>query len=199
MGLNGTKRAQWQCMNNDTDWELVARARAGDANAFVQLVERYQTPVIHFCQRMVGVRQDAEDLAQETFVRVYKHLGTLRKKAEFSTFLFGIARNLALNALRDRARHARRVEHLREEKKFTRPRRPDEMARVDELKSLVEDALRMLNPEYREVLILREYHDMDYDTIARITGIRKGTVRSRLARAREQVRQFIREKEGDIT
>ncbi|MBI5094373.1 MAG: sigma-70 family RNA polymerase sigma factor [Candidatus Hydrogenedentes bacterium] len=90
-------------MTGVSDWELVARAQSGDLQAFAELVSRYQTPVIHFCRRMVGSLQDAEDLAQDSFVRVYRYLPRLRPEAKFSTVVFGMARNLTLNYLRDSA------------------------------------------------------------------------------------------------
>lgn len=78
-------------MSDADDWALVERARGGDMPAFASLVRRYQTPVIHFCQRMCGSLPDAEDLAQESFVRLYRHLPRLQPKARFSTVMFGIA------------------------------------------------------------------------------------------------------------
>ena len=94
-------------MMENGDWDLVRRAQAGDSIAFAELVRRYQLPIIRFCQRMTGSLSDAEDLAQEAFVRVYRHLSRLEPNARFSTVLFGIARNLTLNHLRDSARRGR--------------------------------------------------------------------------------------------
>jgi len=94
-------------MSEVGDWDLVARARSGDTAAFAELVRRYQTPVIHFCLRMTGSIQDAEELAQDTFVRVHRYLARLTPRARFSTLLFGVARNLTLNFLRDAKRRGR--------------------------------------------------------------------------------------------
>ncbi len=177
-------------MSGVDDWQLVARAQAGDMNAFADLVRRYQAPVMQFCLRMVGSVQDAEDLAQEAFVRVHRHLHRLEPRARFMTVLFGIARNLALNALRDSGRRGRgrtasldMVPPVGDESM-----RPDHAARLREVESVILAALEAVSPEHREVLILREMNGLDYDAIAEVVGCPKGTVRSRLARAREQLR-----------
>ncbi len=183
-------------MSGPSDWELVSRAREGNDDAFAELVRRYQSPVIHFCQRMLGSLQEAEDLAQESFMRVYRYLPRLRPDAKFSTVLFGITRNLALNAIRDGKRRGRGAAvSLSQDAngEWERPipdkrAQPDEAARRMEIESLLAQALEGLSPEHREVLLLREFQGMDYETIARIVQTRPGTVKSRLARAREQLR-----------
>jgi RNA polymerase sigma-70 factor (ECF subfamily) len=191
-------------MSNQSDWELVEQARNGRHEAFTELVQRYQAPVIHFCLRMVGSREDAEDLAQEAFVRIYKSLPRLTPKAQFSTLLFGVARNLTLNAIRDQKRRGRgRTESLSpqgpEEASRALPddsQRPDDAARLGEIEGLLEDALERVSPEHREVLLLREVQGLGYDAIGKIIRARKGTVKSRLARAREQLRLQLLELGG---
>lgn len=191
-------------MSDVPDWELAARAKSGDWDAFGELVRRYQKPVLNFCRRMVGSTEDAEDIAQESFIRVYRCLDRLEPRAKFSTLLFGIARNLALNAIRDAARHghgkgapsavfdetARVAEN--------RAAQPDQAARLHETESLLEQALMRLSPEHREILLLRETEGLDYETIAQVIRCRKGTVRSRLARAREQLRLRFIEMGGEL-
>lgn len=191
-------------MNEHRDWQLVDQARDGDMQAFAALVERYQGPVIHFCERMTGSRQEAEDLAQESFIRVYRHLPRLKQQAKFSTLLFGIARNLALNALRDAKRRGRdKQQSLTQQENpgmewpvADDTRRPDRGARLAEIETLVEKALKMVSEEHREVLLLREVQGFDYEAIARVLKVRKGTVKSRLARAREQLRERVLELGG---
>ncbi|MBI1317862.1 MAG: sigma-70 family RNA polymerase sigma factor [Candidatus Hydrogenedens sp.] len=172
------------------DWDLVRRVQEGDAGAFAELVRRYEQPVIHFCQRMVNSREDAEDLAQEAFVRVYRNIGKLEPQAKFSTLLFGIARNLALNHLRDTGRRGRgKTDALDDHVLAAEPRTgPVFQAEQSEMLALIERALNRLSPDHREVLLLRELQGMDYDGIAEVIGCRKGTVKSRIARAREQLR-----------
>ena len=190
-------------MSDLSDWELVARARAGQRDAFEELVRRYQTPVIGFCRRMLGSYQDAEEVAQESFVRVYRFLDRLRPEAKFSTVLFGIARNLALNAIRDAGRRGRDVTHslVREDRSERtiedRAHTPDRVARLREIEAMIEAALAELSPEHREVIVLREMHGLEYEAIAEIAKCRIGTVKSRLARARERLRIRLEQLGGD--
>jgi len=190
-------------MSEVGDWDLVARARSGDTAAFAELVRRYQTPVIHFCLRMTGSIQDAEELAQDTFVRVHRYLARLTPRARFSTLLFGVARNLTLNFLRDAKRRGRgRTLPLdAADGRFNRPSadgcfangtgRPDQAARLREIEGAIEEGMARLAPHHREVLILREVRGLDYAAIAQVCHCRIGTVRSRLARAREQLRRHM--------
>jgi RNA polymerase sigma factor (sigma-70 family) len=189
-------------MNTPSDWELVARARVGDDQAFGMLVRRYEQGLIAFCHRMVGSRDDAEDLAQDCFLRVYRYLGRLRPEAKFSTVLFGMARNLVLNFLRDAKRRGRyRTQSLTDDdalqdRVYNPLDSPDNRARLRELEERLGCALERLSPEHREILLLRELNGLDYDAIAAVIRRRKGTVRSRLARAREQFRIRWRELGG---
>lgn len=187
-------------MNEVDDWELVARAQAGDMDAFAELVRRYQGPVVHFCQRMTGSLEDAEDVAQECFVRLHRYLKRLEPQAKFSTVLFGMARNLTLNHLRDTKRRGRGMTDTIENRVIAADARlePDRQARIGEIESLLQRALGMLTPEHREVLLLRELQGMDYDAIAAAVKCRKGTVKSRIARAREQLRLKLVELGGDV-
>ena len=189
-------------MSEHSDWDLVARANDGDSAAFAELVERYHRPVVHFTQRMVGSREDAEDIAQESFVRVYRYLHRLEPQAKFSTLLFGISRNLALNFLRDSGRRGRGVTYsLTDRDNQDIPLeddslRPDRVARLNEIERRVEDGIMQLSPKHREVLVLRELQGLDYASIAKIVKCRKGTVKSRIARAREQLRTILEEGGG---
>ena len=177
-------------MTAGNDWELVRRVQGGNAGAFAELVRRYEQPVIHFCQRMVNSREDAEDLAQEAFVRVYRHIAKLEPQAKFSTLLFGIARNLALNHLRDSGRRGRGRTDALEDHPLAADAHgsPAKAAERSETMGLIERGLARLSPDHRAVLLLRELQGMDYDGIAEVLGCRKGTVKSRIARAREQLR-----------
>lgn len=180
-------------MNASDDWCLVADAQRGDMDAFRVLVERYQQPLVVFCYRMLGSYQDAEDVAQEAFVRLYRHLGRLAPDAQFSTVLFGIARNLTLNHLRDTGRRGRGRSVSMDDAPpiIAASAAPDQRARTQEMARWIAQALKMLSPEHREVLLLREIEGMDYERIAAVVGCRKGTVKSRIARAREQLRQIL--------
>lgn len=191
-------------MTDVSDWELVARARSGQLSAFEDLVRRYQAPLVGFCRRMLGSTQDAEEIAQESFVRVYRFLDRLRPDAKFSTLLFGIARNLALNAIRDASRRGRNVtESLSRDDLSERPiadtgHTPERAARLREIEELLEQALSELSPDHREVIVLRELQGLEYEAIAAIVKCRVGTVKSRLARAREQLRARVELLGGDL-
>lgn len=155
-------------MSEVSDWELVAQARTGNMDAFAALVRRYESPLVHFCLRMAGSLEDAQDIAQDSFVRVYRYLDRLRPDAKFSTVLFGMARNLTLNFLRDSGRRGRGITQSLTRDDETdqlvtdEDHRPDRRARLSEIESLIERALGMVTPEHREVLILREIQGMDY-------------------------------------
>jgi len=199
--LNGSKRV----VQSDPDagmqeWRLVERARHGDLDAFGALVRRYQQPVVHFCHRMLSSVEDAEDVAQETFVRLYRYLDRLEPGARFSTVLFGIARNLALNHIRDAKRRGRgRKDPLEAHRGLAaRSRGPDEEARLSEIGEAIKRGLAELSPEHREVLVLREINGLDYESIARVLDCRIGTVKSRIARARDQLHARIRELGGGL-
>ncbi len=187
-------------MHGLSDWELVALAQADDMDAYTELVRRYQTPLMRFCYRMVGSAQDAEEIAQDSFVRVYRHLGRLAPHAKFSTFLFGIARNLTLNFIRDSRRRGRGSSESLE---AAAPipddsRRPDSAARLREMEEILERGIALLSPEHREILLLREVNGMDYDAIAEVLKCQRGTVKSRLARAREQLRGRVLAMGGEL-
>ena len=183
--------------NAPSDWDLVALAHKGDMGAFAELVRRHERPIVHFCQRMLGSREDAEDVAQETFIRVYRYLPRLKPSAKFSTLLFGIARNLTLNFIRDSGRRGRGMtQSLTDAESGDRDIvdsrfRPDRISRLKEIEERIEEGMALLSPEHREVLVLRELQGLDYATIADIVECRKGTVKSRIARAREQLRQHL--------
>jgi RNA polymerase sigma-70 factor (ECF subfamily) len=172
-------------------------------DAFAALVRRFEKPVVHFIFRMVGSLQDAEDLAQDSFVRVYRYLDRLKPDAKFSTVLFGMAHNLTLNFLRDSARRGRgRTESMTRSDETQRlikdnSRTPDQAARLKEVEALIERGLGLLSPDHREILMLRELQGLEYDAIASIVRCRKGTVKSRLARAREQLRARLIELGGE--
>jgi len=192
-------------MTDVADWELVARARSGDVRAFEELIARYESPLVHFCMRMTGSREDAEDLAQETFVRVHRYLNRLKPDAKFSTAIFGIARNATLNHLRNTKRRGRgKTSSLSTETGVDIPvtdpaAQSDYTARRSELQELIERGLAMLSDEHREVIVLREIQEMDYESIAAVLRCRKGTVKSRLARGRVKLRQHILDLGGETS
>jgi RNA polymerase sigma-70 factor (ECF subfamily) len=180
--------------------EIVARHLAGDARAFGELVTRYRPRLLNFTQRMVGDRDRAEDLVQETFVRVARHLGRFDLTRKFSSWVFVIAANLAKNELR-RVRRAPLVfesaaasRHGAESKvlQFADPRgRPDQILADRHRDALVQSTLQRLGARDREILILREFDGLSYDEIGAVLGCKLGAVKSRLNRARARFAVLI--------
>lgn len=186
-------------MTSIDDWELARRAAQGDMHSFSALVRRYQKPVIQFCYQMTGSMPDAEDIGQETFINLYRSLGRLRAESSFSTLVFCYARNATLNHLRSAGRRQRRIASFKQEQEsFTGSSgQPDRQAQAREVGRSLRDGINGLPPEYREVLVLREFQGLDYQRIAEIVGCPVGTVRSRLARAREHLREHLLQVYGD--
>jgi RNA polymerase sigma-70 factor (ECF subfamily) len=175
------------------DAALVRAFLGGDAGAFTTLVLRYQHRLLNFIYRSIGDRERAEDLVQETFVRVYRHLHRFDQERKFSTWVYTIASNLAKNELRNRSRNPLVLfQSLRKEwegedapVQFEDPAgRPDDLFRKRHLRELVEWAVAQLPEHHRVVFVLRELEGKSYEEIADITGCNLGTVKSRLNRAR---------------
>jgi RNA polymerase sigma-70 factor (ECF subfamily) len=177
------------------DIALVETFLAGDERGFALLVDRYQGRLLNFIYRTIGDRERAEDLVQEAFVRVYRHLGRFDRSKKFSTWIYTIASNLAKNELRNRARNPLVFEQQltkgADEGEDERPlefedhrSRPDELFRKRHLRAVVEQAVERLPAHHRQVFVLRELEGKPYEEIADITGCNLGTVKSRLNRAR---------------
>ena len=172
----------------------IERARRGDADAFRQLFERYSRPVISFVYDMVGDRALAEDLTQETFVRAYRHLGSLREESKFSTWLFSIAKNVAREHLRSGERRASKVELDDEQvtELADEGRTPVEGLLDKELNGVVRRALGALDDDKRMVFTLKVFQQRSYEEIVEITGFSLPKVKTDLHRARAEMRRRIR-------
>jgi len=175
-----------------TDEQLVARARAGDRPAFEQLVRRHQRPVMRLLARQVGQHENARDLAQEVFLKVYLSLSSFDPAFKFKTWLYRITTNCAIDHLRRRAPATCALgpepqERGGPELHGTGPG-PDEWLRLHELERRLEAAVRRLPPDFRQLILLRYRHHCRYDEIARIADLPLGTVKNRIFRAREILR-----------
>lgn len=188
----GQRGAHAGALMNSTE-ELVARVRAGDEEAFRLIFDRYSRPVLGFIYDMVGDRSLAEDLAQETFVRAFRGLGALREETKLSTWLFGIARNCALEQLRTRRRDAGNVE-IDAEPAFElhdRARTPSGELLDKELSGVIQTALGKLDEDKRTVFTLKVLQQRSYEEIAEITGFSVGKLKTDLHRARAEMRKRI--------
>lgn len=182
------------------DSSLVAEFLAGEKTAFTELADRYQGRLVNFVYRTTGDRERAEDLVQETFVRVYRHLHRFDQSKKFSTWIYTIASNLAKNELRNRSRNPLVLFQTIKKNWDADQRplewedntyRPDDLFRKRHLKEMVEAAVAELPEHHRSVFVLREMEGKTYEEIAEITGCNLGTVKSRLNRARNNFAQII--------
>lgn len=177
------------------DSQLIEEALAGQPAAFGQLVLRYQDRLYNTMVRVVGHADDARDVVQEALVQAFVKLETFRHKSAFYTWLYRIAFNVAASISRRRRRSVS-VEHAREaagEEPVDRQRGPSEQIEQRERCRQVQQALAALSEEHRLVLVLREMEGCCYETIAEMLDLPLGTVRSRLHRARLQLRDQLKE------
>jgi len=181
---------------------LVKKAQNNDLSAFEELVRLYQNKVYALCANLTGNRDDAQDLAQEAFIRAYRAMGSFRNEADFGTWLHRIAVNVCLNH--------RRKNGGRQTLSLDEPHRDDdggeiqrEVAAEDgdplqaleekEFRGLVRAALNELSEEHRTALVLREIEGYSYEEVSRMLGCSLGTVKSRLSRAREAMKRRMTE------
>jgi len=179
--------------------DLIAAHLAGDERAFTRLVTRYQPRLVNFVTRMIQDRERAEDLVQEAFLRVYRHLHRFDRSRKFSTWVYTIASNLARNELRNRKRNPLVLYQTLEAKnpdagpiEFEDPdNRPDELFHRRQLRETVNAAVDRLGETHRTVFVMRELEGKSYEEIAEETGTHLGTVKSRLNRARSAFAQEV--------
>jgi RNA polymerase sigma-70 factor (ECF subfamily) len=187
-------------LRQSDDSAVVTAFLGGEERAFQELVERYQTRLLNFIYRTIGDRDRAEDLVQEVFIRVYRHLHRFDRSKKFSTWVYTIASNLAKNELRNRSRSPlvlfQTIQGSSDEE--DRPvqfedttARPDDMYRKRHLRELVEQTVSQLPEHHRQVFVLRELEGKLYEEIAEITDCNLGTVKSRLNRARSAFAAII--------
>ncbi|MEN9561841.1 MAG: hypothetical protein RIR73_85 [Chloroflexota bacterium] len=168
-------------MNAPTDRDLILRARRGDAEAYGDLVTRHQTGVFNVCYRILHNRSDAEDLAQETFIRALDRLHTFDLERDFSPWIRRVAANLCLNHIEAHKPSA----PLDEERDEDKTQSPGEQVEVKERSEQIRSALASLPPHYRLVVELRHYQELSYDEIASELNLPLSDVKSHLFRARK--------------
>jgi RNA polymerase sigma-70 factor (ECF subfamily) len=178
-------------MNSSVD--LVTRACQGDQEAFRLIFERYSRPVISFIYDQVNDRELADELTQETFVRAYRGLKSLRKETKLSTWLFGIARNVARESLRARARAKSHVDLADKSVTDLSDHKPVPVDGLlsKELNELIRRSLAALDEDKRLVFTLKVLHQCSYEEIAEITGFSIAKLKTDLHRARAEMRRRI--------
>jgi RNA polymerase sigma-70 factor, ECF subfamily len=189
---------------DDPDAELVKRWQAGDEEAFAELIKLHESRVFRLLYRMMGSREDAEDLTQETFLSLHRHGHRFRAEAKFSTFVYRVAANAALNRRRSLGRGRARIEKLKHRQLAgddlpSSPRDPEDSTLGTELSEHVRVALDELSPSLRMPVVLYDIEGMAYGEIAKILGIAEGTVKSRIHRARQALREHLKQLLGQTS
>jgi RNA polymerase sigma-70 factor, ECF subfamily len=181
------------------DRDLVATAVSGVEGSFEELVRRYQRPISAYVYRMVGNYESALDLTQEIFIKVYSSLNRYRAEFKFSTWIYKIAHNAAVDHLRRTATREQSLVVGNDGDQFDLPIEsgslsPEQESEQRERRVEIETVVRALPANYRELIILRHSQDLSYEEIVEVTGLPLGTVKNRLFRAREMMRQQFVEK-----
>lgn len=178
---------------------LLERAKKGEVEAFELLIERYQKKVFNIALKMLGNHDDASELAQEAFIKIYKSIKGFKEESSFSTWVYRIATNVCLDELRKRKN--RKLTYLDEviqsedgdlkREIADQGLSPDAIAEQKELKRALNQAILSLSEEHRVVLIMRDLHGMTYEEIAKVTKCPEGTVKSRINRARLSLKETL--------
>ncbi len=188
-------------MTNESDESLVARFQSGDRSAFSVLVKRHQRPLYHFAFRQLRSAPAAEDVVQETFVRVVQNAADFKNEARFTTWVYTITRNLCIDQLRKRAHRkhpsldesrgedgdGRTLGELVADKKADTERQ----AAGSEMKEQIAKAVEKLPDDQREVFLMREVANLPFKEIAEITGVPENTVKSRMRYALERLQEAL--------
>ena len=187
---------------SDREKLLLEKSKAGDMAAFEELIEGYQRKIFNIALRIIGNYDDANDLAQEVLIRIYKSIGNFKEQSSFSTWIYRITTNVCLDDIRKRKN--RKVISLDEEIRVedgemqrqivSNDPLPEDTAERGELRELVNGAIRSLSEEHRLVIVLRDLQGFSYEEIARILKCPEGTVKSRINRARMALKNVLQSK-----
>ncbi|HSQ66268.1 MAG TPA: sigma-70 family RNA polymerase sigma factor [Polyangiaceae bacterium] len=201
--------APFDVATDEIEQKLIERLVAHDERAFNELVRVYERRVFGLVLRMIGQRAEAEDLTQEVFVQVFKAIGTFRGDSKLSTWIYRIAVNLCKNRAKYlRVRHASEQDQLEDvaervpladarNANVAHIERPDEAMAGRQVEAIVQQAILEVDESFRECLILCDVEELPYQEIAEITGLPAGTVKSRIFRARAQLREIVERKLGE--
>lgn len=179
-----------------SDIELVAGAMAGAEDNFEALVRRYQRPIVAYVFRILGDYESALDVTQEVFIKVYNSLARYSSDYKFSTWLYRIAHNAAIDHLRRNSVNAQSIETESGDGTYqlqiASPQpTPEQDREQSEWRTQIDAVVKCLPAAYRDLIVLRHSRDMSYDEIAEVTGLPLGTVKNRLFRAREMMREIF--------
>lgn len=182
-----------------TDGELIVTAVAGRVDGFEELVRRYQRPITSYVFRMLGDQDSALDVTQEVFIKVYNSLHKYSAEYKFSTWLYRIAHNAAIDHMRRNSVVPQSIEAENADGTYQlqlespRPS-PEKDRELSEWRTEIDAVVKCLPPAYRDLIVLRHGRDLSYDEIAEVTGLPLGTVKNRLFRAREMMRDMFVER-----
>lgn len=182
---------------------LITAVKAGDTQAFSRLIEKYQHRVYGHCLRMTGHEAEAFDLAQEVFLKVYRHIGRYEHTYAFYTWIYRITDNCCIDYARKRKRETQRVSLSlapgaeggatgREQDIPDDSYVPDKRVLQQELRTVLDDAIGKLSAKLRRIIVLKEIEGLSYEEIAEVLQCSRGTVKSRLFRARERLKELLR-------
>jgi RNA polymerase sigma-70 factor, ECF subfamily len=182
-----------------SDAELIVRAIAGRDDGFEELVRRYQRPITSYVYRMLGNYDASLDVTQEIFIKVYNSMARYSSEYKFSTWLYKISHNAAIDYMRRNAICPQSLENENNDGSFeiqieSKRLSPEQERERSEWRSEIESVVKCLPPGYRELILLRHSQDLSYDEIAEITNLPLGTVKNRLFRAREMMREMLIER-----
>lgn len=189
--------------SSEQDRELVERALEGDESAYQALVEKYERALYHHIRKIVRNEQVVEDLVQESFIKAFEALDTYSPEYAFSTWLYRIAKNHAIDFLRKRKLRTRSIDKPIRTKEgemdYQVPDttyRPDQHIVDDQRKELIQEAIDSLPPKYYRVIVLRHQQEKSYQEIADELDLPLGTVKAHIFRARERLNKYLRDKRG---
>lgn len=193
----------------DEDYEIVSLCQKGDIDAFEGLVRKHQKRMLNVAYRMIGNYDDACEIVQDAFVSAYRGLKSFKGKAKFSTWLYTIVINLSKNRLRQLKTQLDREQlsindpvpatdgQIQGELASNEPSALEQLERRD-IQQEVQKSINALDTEFREVLVLRDIQGLSYDEISDLLNIPEGTVKSRLFRARDAVKDYLKKAMGDL-
>lgn len=182
-----------------TDGELIASAISGRSDGFEELVRRYQKPIAGYVFRIVGEYESSLDVTQEVFIKVYNSLHRYSSEYKFSTWLYRIAHNAAIDHLRRNPVNTQSLETENEDGTYqlqieSSARSPEKDREISEWRTEIGQVIKRLPDAYKQLILLRHANDLSYDEIAEVTALPLGTVKNRLFRAREMMRQIMIER-----